>query len=813
MPDHSSKTTLAWIGRATSPAGLFWLTFVLILLLGAWLRAYRLDLPPVDYPADRQRTNMNAVHALIKDTQILDMRRAFLELWILPWLTARTRWVAGLFNLELWTLARLWSFGFGLCTVAGAAAAGFLAADPQWGLERRRRLALLFMTALAINPYHVFISRMISTESATLALQMAALVCFWMAWRRPRGWRWVGLFVLFFMLAGAAKIPSLIWLPGCFVYFMAQRAYDRRLRIGVFIALLLAVGAVFWVYKLNPFTLYEDYSRRYAWFASQAQGWIGSEPWTRTYLTRLALMLTLPGVLLAAVGLLTAPWLFRITMLTFLVLFYGLVNLNTYNFAHAIIPGMALAAWGVDGLVWMAAASGSSAAGSARLRAALAVGLILLVILVLAPFGPDPARHPQPRADVLRAAEVIRRLAPPGTIVRHDEPEGSLGYLLRQYDDSLSRELDLMTGYYFSFDRFGEQPVRNAARSWVAWASLPGEPRGLLFSREPERQPDAAEFEGFVAVAGVRSDPPLAVEAETFFVPKELYQAAAHEIRVEPGQQLRIGIRWRNPDHARVAGIRWSSSEWRRYIPVPLRAGGFGIQYGGVLCVPPLDQQTAFYTFELPPSLPVGVYYVNYYPLPEVRWTDVERGFAAFPFTIRCEGAGESQRTMARDFAELYPMLLDDDPRLWSAHRWFRNMRVIGYETIEEGNYLLSCPRSEPGIYRLTLGGEALPVPDARDPDALWPELSIFLPEDRQRVAATITLASDRPGRFSAEFVAHAPFDSLLIHVPPARGRQMEKPLWTFDFVPEDFGRQLTRLRSAALELKRPLFSADPNAP
>lgn len=735
-------------GRRLLPSTSFWIFFLMILVAGGALRAWRLDMPPFDFPADRQETNASAIARMMDGEPLLPhgSASAWIELRLLPWLTAHTSFLRATLHCEIWTLARLWSLAFALLMLAMTALAGYWAAAvPGAPRARRRRIALLWMAALAFNPYHIQLSRMIMTESLTLSMQMCALAFFWLAYRNPGKILYFMAFFLFFILSGWAKLPSLVWLPGFAIYFLMHPMMRRRAGLASLglVGFILGLAAVFLIYKMNPLAVFSQYKEKYPYFAQHLQFWMGTPMWTKAYLSRIVLMLTLPGVLFALLGFLTAPWLFRITILVCLGLFYGLVNLNIYNFCHFIIPGTALAAWGVNALI--EATSGETASSifaswgegperwQRRLLQATGLALAAGCIVGLYPAGPaDNTAYGQPRGEVLQAVEVFKKLVPPGTPVYHDDAEKSLSYMAHISVDTYSKDkLDLRSGYYYLFERFTDRPLQYASAAWVKWASQPGEPPGVLFTQLPgdlspaekakylavsttrpagpaptpaptpapaagrfqptplpaptptplpRPQPAATPAPPAPASSPAASAPGLPLEATTLFMPLDSYDAARQMLLVHPGRAVTVGITWKNPRKFPLAGIRWKSGRWNQYVSVPVREGGLAMSTGGALCIPEGNPVTAFYTFEIPAGFPVGDYSVTVYPLSPGPWHEPEQGFATLPFKIQCDSDVVPSEVIERPFRDLYPAQYDAPPWLWPNLRAFRPMQDAGLE-------------------------------------------------------------------------------------------------------------------------------------
>lgn len=778
----------------------FWLTLLLLLALAAAMRTYHLDMPPLDFPADRQHSNASKIELFRAGDSLFSSLHSWIELWMLPWITARTSWLRHLLRCEIWTLARLWSVFFGLLTVAMSAYAGYWAAAAPGAPEaRRRRIALLWMAAMALNPYHQAISRMITTESLTLAMQMCAVGFFWAGARHPGQSRYFILFIIFFMLAGWAKIPSVIWLPAfvlCYLFQFAQRPRARLLGAGL---VTLGILAILLVSRINPFAIYQSYARHYAYFAMHTGFWMGHALWNQTYLTRILLMLTLPGVFFAIIGLACAPWLFRITIAVFLALFYGLVNLNIYNFSHVIIPGMALAAWGANSLIEAAAE-----AARPHSRAGLAGGglLVLAIVFLLNPFSPTNPNPSVPRAEILQAAKVIKERLPQGTYVSNDDREGSLNYLLRQWQDAGDFSLDLRTGWFYSFKR--DRALQYAGKAWVKWANLPGEPVGILYTRQPSlpSPKEAAAYWPLKFQPGMQKSPSI---IDGFFIPKAAYDPARRVLHARPGSSLKIGITWKNDLGAPLAGMRWSSAACRQFLPVPIREGGLAISYGGVLCLPGGSRPTAYYTFDFPAGMPIGSYSINCYFQDAAHWRSPDSGMTVFPFNVELAGGDAIPETIESSYSDLYTAEYCGGPTVWSERWFFRNMKLEGYRTNDSLTHVLSCPLRQPGLYALTIEGEAKPVSSPTNPRDLWPVVEAYLPRDKITPVTRLSIDSEQTGSYQAIFTAGEPFDALLLKACcGSSGGEM--PFWQYAFNPATYGHQVMTLRRVRLELKRPLL-------
>ena len=113
-PDDNVYSTLSYMRISRV---LFWTGFIMLFLAGFVLRFQHLDMPPIDFPADRQKSNTLIIEKMIGGEGFLDFRGEWLELRMLPWLVANNSVMCEWFNCEIWTLARIFSLFFGLLTV------------------------------------------------------------------------------------------------------------------------------------------------------------------------------------------------------------------------------------------------------------------------------------------------------------------------------------------------------------------------------------------------------------------------------------------------------------------------------------------------------------------------------------------------------------------------------------------------------------------------------------------------------------------------------------------------------------------------
>lgn len=807
--------------RLQNPMVLFWIGFALIFIAGAIIRTIRIDMPPIDFPADRQKGNCLIIDLFRNGNFHLNTRSQWMEIRLYPWIVAKTSWLCPLLAIDVWTLARVWVAIFGMVTICFAALAGYwAAAEPNASRNRRLRLSLILMAAMAFNTFHIRISRMITTESLTLAFQAGALAFFLMAYHNPKRIRYYVFFIIFFVLSGIGKIPSLIWLPGYFIYFGFNRAIRLRTRLIGAGVMILASLFVLWAYKLNPFSIAHAYMSNYSIISTQALEWMHSELWIRSYVGRTVLMLTLPGTIFAILGFLVAPWIFRLTMLCFLVLFFFLNNLNTYNFAHAILPGMALATWGIELIFDLPAIRYAILRKKQQevkhhrlmryLDQALAVSLIGLIIVTCYAMGPnrkvDKRINPLPQGEFLQALDVIRKTVPAKTPVFNNDNQAVLDYLmltsLGTSYNSYSEPVNLKTGYYYSFRRFGPQAFDDIADNWVKWASIPGEFEGLLLTKWPNKIP-ATVMGKFVALKRNESGPAQPLDFEQLLVPQEIFDFTTSSIMIKPGNSFKIGVMWKNENQVPLAGITWQNQAWKQLLPIPIREGGFSIQRGGVLCLPQKPQTTAVYTIEIPENFPDGEYSLLYYPLERGKWSENPKNVYAFPIKVVSQGRPVASSVMEDKFFKLFPTVHDRQPDLWSNTWFYKDMELEGYTCDNSVGHFIGCPKSKPGTYEVTIEGSSIPITSAKNPDYLWSRVDVYLSSNPTQSVAQVVLSSERRANFTTHFTTLQPFDSILLQATIKGASKGKMPVWLTNFTPESFGRegqQYVRLRSFGLK-------------
>ena len=796
----------------------YWILFALIMIAAAVLRTYLIDMPPLISPTDRQRGNLDIAQKMIDGRSLFDFRSRWLELFVLPWVVARTHWICSVFHCQLWTLARVWSMIFGLVCVAFMAVTGMKSLPKSTtSLGTRCRFSLMMMAALAFNPYHIWLSRMITTESVTLAAQSGALAFFWLAYRDPKRKRWMFGFLAFMTLAGACKIPSLFWLPGFALYFAFHHRIGRsRKAAGLALAIVGAI-CVFWLYRLNPIKVYESFRTSYPLTFGQAAEWIGHPMWNRAYLGRLVHMLTLPGLVLGVLGLLVAPWLYGLTAALFLVLFYLLTNINTYNFAHIIIPGMALAVFGAHYLIesfrirrrWLGEDLPAFARFlSPRLEKGLGLILVIAIIVLLYPIGPRKRRL-IPRDEVFQGVEVIRQAVPAEATVVSGDFQGLLNYFLRRNLGKKQTPTDpykvnLNTGYYYSFERFGDFAFEGAADSWVRWASIPGEFDGILYSRKPTVLA-AEDLNRYICLNRPAQAPAADLDVQAVYLPKRLFDVGRRLVRVRAGEPFDFGVQWNNSNQVPLASLLMYSNTWGEMVAVPVREGGFGFRQGGTLCLPQGQAEPVRYTIEFPARFPIGTYAFYYYPVERDRWDTPSKQTRPMPFFVECLPSSPSLPLGEEaPFLTIYPETFTSPPTLVTPAWFYKDMHFEGNIVSQMTGHLISAPGSPAGRYRLTLRGEADPLSNQENADYNWPEVDIYLPNDPESPIASLSLSSDRTRQFAAEFDAPQPFDSIKLVTKIEGAKLGTLPAWLIDFQPAQYGlrdsQQYAMMRGVKLE-------------
>jgi hypothetical protein len=782
--------------------------YLAILATAGAIRTYRMDMPPFDYPEARQMWNVYLAKRLMDGASIFDARHGWVELQIHPFLYARTAWIADRLGWELWTWGRFWSILCGTLTVALAPLAMWWAPAPGTRRTRRWRLALLFMAAMAFNPYHVYMSRMLITEPLTLMLQMTTLIFFWRYYRDSGRYGSLALFFLFLILSGWAKIPSLIWMPGFLLYLLFRPGIGWIRRASV-IGLVSVCGlAVLWLYGLNPFKIFSRFAEDYPIWTQQFLDWKGNVLWYRTYLGKNLLMMTVPGLVFAAIGLLSAPLLFPLAAAAFLVLFYGLVSQNTYNFCHLIVPTMAMAAWGVDYLLetstrWYlrqdTGAPGAPPSCLGRLAYAVhqtaAVAFVLAIVFLLYSLSPQPPHEVLPRGEVLNAVEAVKRILPADVLITNDDTERCFTFMLDRGNMPLSRTFKLdKGGYFLTFGRYAyAETIKDVARAWVLWASVPGEFGGILYANSGGRIADLPQAEYVsMRLPSERSTPFALNEA---FLPIELIDPENERIVMHPGESLRMGVRWRNSRRAPVVFMGWQHQQLEDYIPPPVREGGIAVYSGATLCLPAGSSSEAIYTFDLPAGFPTGAYSIVYYPIYDLSLSEEVESIERFPLKLVVEPAPDAVAAAAapirRRFAELYPQLLDRSPNLWSDDWFYEDMRIEGFTFNRNVRWIFSTPGRPAGRYALRLRGSSYPLTRADNADLDWANVEVTLVGSKKSPVGKIGLTSRETDDHELTFTAPESFDNIVLGVDIRIANNGQIPALPTEFIIRDYGTRL----------------------
>jgi hypothetical protein len=798
---------------------IFWAGFIVLLIAAACMRCWHLDMPPIDFPADRQKSNTLIIEKMVDGAGLLDFKGPWLELRMLPWLVAKNRVLCDWFDCEIWTLARIFSVIFGLLMVALSPMIGIYSLGGRGVPWTRRYLAaLVLMAAVAFNPYHVELSRMITTEPLTLACQAAMVGFFWMAMQQPtRKWVWL-LFLIFAGLAVLGKIPSLIWLPSMALYFVFQKHLDTKLKIVFGILYVIMLMIVFRVQEINPFHVFESYETNYALHSGEVDTFIHGEIWTRTYLGRCFLMLTFPGVCLALLGLFIAPWFYRITFLFCLVILYPLNNLNIYNFSHLILPGMVLASYGALLLLELPASNsivripGNPPTGWLAPACRVTGGLLLItLVFLLYPLGPQFDRVDNLRGELIQPADVVSQLRPIPSKISTGDGTGALGYFINHSfpDLEVLIQMDFMPGIasdHYMLDRYGGKCLKILSDSWVAWANIPGEFSGVVVNNRPE-VPAALNSDQYTIMRPGQDQRHAGLRCENIRVPHAGGSYSNGMLNVSPGDTFDFDIRWINPGDYRLAVLYTMHQDWNQMVPMPVRAGGLTLNTRSVLCIPKGAAVSATYTVELPPIFPAGIYYFYYFPIRADEWGEVMPKPVPMPLILNCTNEStDSPRFVESRFINTWPLFHDGSKILWQDALHFKDMSVEGYEPsvmAARHGYLIPTPGFKPGRYTLTLTGEATPITTITSRDFNWPEIRVFLPHSPKQPAGSILMTSKKTGRFSLTFDSDKPFDSIRISSILRQAKMGRMPRWLMHFKPAEYGeRRYQRINLRGYELK-----------
>jgi hypothetical protein len=575
----------------------------------------------------------------------------------------------------------------------------------------------------------------------------------------------------------------------------------------------MAFFCVFAFFRINPFKVFSEFGKDYPQLAGQFLQWKDNVIWAKAFLGATLLMATIPGAILAVIGAFSAPPLYVLTALTFLGLFFGLVNQNTYNFCHVIIPSMALASWGADWLLETASAwflrhgvgmSHSPArAWARRAHQAFCVALLAGIVAALSLANPALPQDSDTRGMYIQAVQVASRLIPPGTPVFDNDVEGSFSFLLgrgpRQFVEN-----PVSGQYFMSFYRF--DPTRllpDVAGAWPIWSSVPGEFDGILFGPPP---PVAHALDDCLKVQ-LPATPGTPLSIAEAWLPKDRVDQASRRLTARPGDAFKIGIVWRNPQRARLAFMTLRNDAFGQGLPVPIRQGGAAFLNGAILCLPANDVQLVVYEIAIPSFLPVGQYKLDYSPIADLANYEAPAPVERFPLSLSIEPTPAQRALIAidRPFAELYPGIYHCAPDLWTEKRFFRDMRVEGYTIYRASSYYFSTPARSPGEYRLTLRGSAYPITQSDSPALDWPKVDVVLRGAATQEAGKIAIAAFKDQKFSLEFKADAPFDAVELRLAPVGARLGLIPAWFTIFDPHSYafhysGQQVALMREARLE-------------
>ncbi len=799
---------------------LFWAGFIMLLLTGFVSRFQHLDMPPIDFPSDRQKSNTLIIEKMIGGESILDFRGEWLELRMLPWLVANNSVMCEWFRCEIWTLARIFSLFFGLLTVAITPMIGYYTLGDQGVSVQRRYLgALIMMAAMALNPYHVELSRMITTEPLTLACQAAMVGFFWIAQRRPAVKRTWFICIILMGLSVMGKIPSLIWLPSMAIYFLFTKGLKTKWKIIFGFLGMIILFMVFWLQEVNPFRIYDSYSMKYTVHSTEAGAFMHGDIWQRTYIGRCFLMLTFPGVCLCFLGLFVAPWFYRITFLFCIAILYPLNNLNIYNFSHLILPGMILATYGAMLLLELPASNniirfpGTLYSGW-RQSAGWVTGSLLLMafIVLLSPLGPQFNRVDNLRGELIQPAQVVNRLEPRPSRISTADGTGSLGYFINRAfpDMRVLIQKDYMPGYassHYTLDRYSVDTLKTLSRSWVDWASLPGEFGGLVVSSQLERPINISDskFMTLIPKPDTQHD---GLKINKIRVMRSDANFQNQMLNVSPGDRFSLEILWDNPENYRLAALYTMHHDWKQMVPMPVRKGGLTLNTRAVLCIPESHPFAARYTLELPPNFPSGTYYVYYFPVRANEWGVVTPKPVPLPLVINCSpNVDHAPDKISASFIDAWPLYHDNSKILWRDALHYKDMIVEGYEPsfmAAKLGYLLSTPGSNAGRYTLTLTSDATPITSVTSREFNWPEIQVYLPHSPNKPVGSVRVDSKKIGSFSLTFHADKSFDSIRIMSNLQQAKMGRMPLWLMHFYPAEYGeRRYQRINLRGYELKR----------
>ncbi len=796
----------------------FWPIFLLILVASLYIRSNQLDMPPVDFPADRQRSSHVFTERIMDGSGSIHVGRSWLELQILPWISGKTSGLCRIFNCEIWTLARTYNVIFSILTILLAALAVFMAtARPATTIASRRRITLFFTAAIGLNPFHADISRLILAEPLALLFQAGALVFFFRLHQQNRyTYGPLLCMILLLMFSALAKLTSLVWLPSVLLALLCGRRLSRSTRIVALILIIAATAFVLAMININPVQIALSFKDQFRVTYIDFASWFGTTLWDKVYLSRIVLVFTMPGIFFALIGLFRSPWIFQVTAITALVCFYLLVNINVYNFCHLLIPGMALAAWGMDQMFLLAAIAWNNfTAQETRLSRHLPrgrpvetfMGILscIALVMILYPLGPRLGHPAEPRPEIEQVVDVYRKHIPVDEQAYNDDMEGSVSLITGTGFGNISKTPE--SRFFYSIDRFDPKVFDLASVSWIRWASLPGEPNGILFDND--------ERAGRVPQNPVNPDREQLIEEPGVIwpgggiYPANRYSLDDKTLSIDRGTSFALEITWKHLEQTRLMGLRWWHLGLDKPVPVPIRTGGFSYMTGGVLCLPQNSHIPVEYIFEVPKYFPDGKYRIDVFPIKDAWITPGDKSLRTLPFNIEIRTPGDSPfktkgESIRRLFRYIHPLVHHIQPTIWSGHRSYKNMILQGYRLTGTREHLFTCPDSPSGEYELRLKGGGTRSANLLAPRGQWPVVYIYVPPGENAVGSMVFNSRD-PETFRIMFKSEKPFEMLFIRSIAHEGTDGRLPTWMTDFVPGDYGRQHITLREAELVYRGPL--------
>jgi hypothetical protein len=379
--------------------------------------------------------------------------------------------------------------------------------------------------------------------------------------------------------------------------------------------------------------------------------------------------------------------------------------------------------------------------------------------------------------------------------------------------------LDLRTGYYLSFLRYNSGNYADAGNAWVRWASLPGEAGCLLFSKSWEPLESRRDRQSFAAVSLKNADDKTsaAFGLSRIFLPILHADPRNNAIVAAQGDRLDLGLEWRNGQNAPLAFMLWQHEGLKRFLPPPIRQGGFALGDRAALCLPKDAAGTPVYTFEIPSHFPTGDYMLLYWGATDAARGDTTDRPLLMPLRLRILPAlrekGSTSGTTTLPFSALYPQYLDASPDLWSKGWFYKDIYTEGYTVKTDRSFVFSTPGRPAGRYRLTLRGSSLPNTLADSPHLAWVSVEATVVGRSRKPVGKIALKSLRTGNFDLTFDASEPFDNIEFNAPIEYARYGRLPLLLTSFTPLNYSlgdnQQSAMLRGVTLT---PLASAVPGA-